>query len=193
MSINPNVVWLLKALNKIYPPVPLDEDTLTIWNMVLGELTRPEFEMALATYLRSNSAFFPRPGQLFQLVRPDEDSQQEAQLMADKIWNTMCSKGDDKQAIEEAKQKLGEIGWAYVESCGGWYGLKKRFQFVTGDPSSSIAQIRNSVQGILKRKKTGQILLPGGAGDVMKALGFEMKSIPKISGEDDLDIANEEY
>ena len=49
-------------------------------------------------------------------------------LILERMFQAQSSFGTDKIAMERAKEKIGEIGWAYIQTCGGWHSFWMRCQ-----------------------------------------------------------------
>ena len=161
-SINPAVVWTLKILIALHPNMNLSEDLIIAWNLILGDLSRQELADALETFLKSDqSKFFPKPGQLYALARPQPDLEGEAALLTDKIYYCLESYGSDAYGTERAKERIGELGWVYIQNLGGWTKFTTTVGMVEmSELGGEKARTRKSLMGILERQKCGLPLVP---------------------------------
>lgn len=95
--------------------------------------------------------------------KPPEEKD-EATALAMLIWNRI-SKGDDKRALEETKQLVGELGWHVIEVLGGMTQLCNTM--MDDDRGTFIAQTRDAIKG-MRHKFENQKSLSNGGFDAVK-------------------------
>lgn len=135
-----------------------------IWLSILSPLSPEELALAVKAYLLDpNNKFFPLPGQIYGIARPEIDPDIEAQTIVDVIFNLLGSCGADTKAIERAESRLCLVGNAYIKSIGGWSKFSSDMQLVDGDISTLKAQIRKGIVNCIERHRH-------------KAKGFEDKN-----------------
>lgn len=176
MKTKSDIVTLLKGFCDAYEK-PMTEPLINIWATVLGDLSPEELSRASKEYLRGpNCAFFPKPGQIYQLARPDQ-SEGEASLIADRIW-AACSYGTDSVGTERAKTFIGELGWAVVENHGGWSSFNRSVTSIDQGPILK-AQWRKSVSEMMLKKKRGEPITQQLTNDgiSLKTLGVDLKTL----------------
>ena len=167
----------LKGLAEIYDK-KITNDLMKIWNAVLQELTEEELAKGIKAYvLDPKHEFFPKPGQIYGLARPQGNKEEEAALIVDRIFFALSSYGKDSYGTRRAREKIGELGWLYIENQGGWD------QFGSGVENDSVptlkSQARKSIMGLIQRKRSDMPMTPEQENKVitLQSLGIEMKKL----------------
>jgi len=142
----------LHGLARIFDQV-VDAQLTAIWLSVLGELSDEELVTAVKAYcLDAESKFFPKPGQIYRLARPEFDTKEEAAVIADHIFAALRAYGADSVGTAKARQKIGEIGWNWIINCGGWSTFVCRGIEEEQVPALQ-AQCRLAILGLLSKQK----------------------------------------
>lgn len=148
----------------------LSEVLVEIWSTALSQLTQAELRRGVEKYLLSNSPSFPKPGQIYALARPEHDAvviEAEAQRIANLVFDCL-SYGDQTyggnypSSAERARTKMGEIGWQYIQACGGWSKFVQGFAYdgATADLATAKAQARKMIIGLLQNQSTAKNQAP---------------------------------
>jgi hypothetical protein len=171
-----DILLALKVLSVSYNKV-IDDDTYLVWEAVLRDLTPLEIDKAVMAYSRDpENSFFPPPGKIYGLARPQGDKEEEASLIADRIFAALRAYGTDTLGTDRAHMKIGDLGWTYIENQGGWPTFVGS---VRSDDDVPIlkAQCRRSIMGLIQRKRSDIPLLPDTQPVTLKSLGLEMRQL----------------
>lgn len=168
-----DIVELLIGFGDAYEKV-ISDPLIQIWNSVLGDLSPEEVAFGAKLYLRGPTcAFFPKPGQIYQLARPPVDYETEATLIVDEIFAlTWCGANDG----DRAKKSLSERAWAYIEQRGGWYKFASEMQQGGINLDILKSQMRKGVMGMQQRQTNATLALENKEVS-LKSLGITMKSL----------------
>jgi hypothetical protein len=176
-----NIIFTLKGLTEIYDKVVSDE-LIEIWVSILKDLTPEELAKGVHAYVIGNHPFFPKPGQIYVLARPQIDTDQEASLIADRIFSSIRSYGTDPLGTERARNKIGELGWQYIQNEAGWDSFSRSIKSEDDIPILK-AQVRRSLMGLIERKKK-DIDQPVAIGEpvrTLESLGIQMKQLNDVN------------
>jgi hypothetical protein len=173
----------LHGLARIFDQV-VDAQLTAIWLTVLGELSDEELVAAVKLYcIDAESKFFPKPGQIYRLARPEFDTKEEAAIIADNIFAALRAYGTDSVGTERARLKIGEIGWNWIANSGGWDTFVNRGIEEEQVPVLQ-SQCRLAILGFLfKRKYDKESLQNETKVRSLKDFGLTIKSID-IKSED---------
>lgn len=144
----------LIALETLFPHSGVDFTNKDVAQNWVKELAKLSDEQLSTVFQESRKLErFPSLGQMLAFVKPKKDLNGEAALIADKIVHAIERYGWNNP--RQARECIGEVGWALVENSGGWTA-------VTNVPSyeqlaTYKAQWRNSVKAILNKVESGQI------------------------------------
>lgn len=180
MPSRPDVVLVMLGLSKIYD-YTLSDPLIEIWNRVLRDLSKAELEFAVDEYVRGGSPFFPKPGQIYQLVRPNqkiENAEADAQIIVEKIYSVQASVGTDAEGCAKARERIGEAGWEYIKLVGGWYVFWMRCQ-TEGVDSTIKSQTRKALLGLMNQQKQTEVRTQIEFKNLAQQIGLKMQSIPE--------------
>lgn len=169
-----DILLAMKGLSEIYER-KITDDLMSIWQSVLKDLSQEELAKGVEAYVLDPSRdFFPKPGQIYALARPQGNKEEEAALITDRIFACLSSHGKDDYGTKRAREKIGELGWMYIEQTGGWskFGL----ELDNGDVPTMKSQARKSIMGLIQRK-ISDMSLPEQKPRSLKSLGIEMKQL----------------
>ena len=188
MNPNPEILKVLSVFCTIHSK-PITESLIQVWDLILSELTPEELALAAKDYATgSQCEFFPNPGQLYRLARPEVNTEGEATLIAERLWSA-CSYGTDPIGETRAKTFINsEFGWAVVQNNGGWYTFNTSVTDMEQGPILK-SQWRKAIVEMMGKKKRGESLVPRldpdsirlkqSAQDILKTLGITMKTIER--------------
>jgi hypothetical protein len=147
------IIWhQLAGLTKIYEQ-ELTDELVDIWTTIFEGISEQEFIQGIVKYcLDPESKFFPKPGQIYSLIRPESDSNSQAALIADSIFTALRNYGADSIGKAKARSKIGEIGWQWVERIGGWQIFIESVVNEEQVPTLK-AQCRMALKGLISKQK----------------------------------------
>lgn len=125
-------------------------ETVGLWCAVLFDVKPQDIRGASIQYLRGNSPFFPKPGQILAIARPTASAEQEASLVADALITAAESYGFDPIGVAKAEEKVGKLGVEYLRRNGGF----EKFVLSIGhvDNITNVkAQLRRSITGLINQ------------------------------------------
>lgn len=141
----------------------LEDVPKALWEAVLHDLTDEEIKEGGIRYLRSGNPFFPKPGQIYEIIRPQSNLEDEASVVVDKIFSEIAKCDyNTERGCEKTLRSVDAIGQEFFRLNGGVFAYIKSFK--TGD-SLSVAkgQARRTVEGLLRKNlKDKQIGISGG-------------------------------
>jgi hypothetical protein len=154
--MTPNLLMkTLYGLSKIFDQ-NISDELVSIWSVVLGDLTDEELLKSVKAYcLDAESKYFPKPGQIYRLARPEMNTKEETAWISDQIFTSLRLYGTDAIGTERARHKIGEIGWAWIISCGGWASFVTSVISEEQVPTLK-AQCRMALLGLMAKKKWEQ-------------------------------------
>jgi hypothetical protein len=180
LAVTENEIMVtLRGLGTIYDK-EISEDLLQIWCSVLQGVTSEELTRAVRVYVTAaENVFFPKPGQIHAIAKGIVDLESEAVQITDSIFYCLRSYGPDPLGIDRTKKKIGEIGWLYIQSIGGWEAFVISVRSEDDVPIIK-SQVRKSIMGLLQRKRSGfpdRIHEKLEAVEAFKRLGIKMKEL----------------
>lgn len=155
------------------------KDLVDIWCAVLSDLSEEEIIAGVTTYVRNDNPFFPKPGQIYALIRPQQNGEQEATLIAERIISQLGPNGGPSEFnAKRAKLRIGEIGWKYIQEYrNGWAAFSDSFDEDTNLETAK-SQIRKGLMSLLIDKNASMTLLANGESQRnLASFGLEMRSI----------------
>jgi hypothetical protein len=141
------IVESLYALAALYD-YEVPEEIIPIWQAALSDLTIEELNLAIKLYVLSNQPFFPKPGQLYSLIKNPFEVKTQASNIADSIFTSVRLYGSDKVGTARARLKIGDIGWQYILNNGGWELFIESVSSEEVVPTMK-AQARISIEGLI--------------------------------------------
>lgn len=143
------IIWQqFLGLTKIYDQ-ELTDDLVDIWATIFEGFSEEEFIQAIVKYcLDPGSKFFPKPGQIYSLARPESDPTSKAAVIADSIFTALARFGADAVGKQKARDLIGDIGWQWVERNGGWQAFSQS-GIVNEQVPTLKAQCRMALIGLL--------------------------------------------
>lgn len=146
------VTKILRGMALVYPTEITDE-LVQIYCLVLQELSIQELNQAVIRYMRSDIAFFPKPGQLLAMLKPTDEDQ--AAEVAARILTAMRKYGGDyPEHHQKARECMGEIGWHVVQLQGGWSAMLTNTSL---DTDIGQAQWRKLALSVIRKDSLGQL------------------------------------
>ena len=124
------------------------DEIIPLWQSTLSELTIEELKLSIKLYVLSNQPFFPRPGQLYSLIKKPIEVKTQASNIADSIFSSVRLYGSDKVGTARARLKIGDIGWQYILNNGGWVLFIESVSSEEVVPTMK-AQARISIEGLI--------------------------------------------
>lgn len=97
----------------------------------------------------------PLPGDLIALLSKNVAPEHRANEAANAIYSAMQTVGYNKPA--EARTRLGDLGWAVVQSMGGWESLCQGT--LTARRENFVAQARDQALSVLARQKADHMAI----------------------------------
>jgi hypothetical protein len=186
--MRPVIIIQLNGLAVTYDK-EVTKDMITIWEAVLSDLTDEEIRMAVTAYVRSDKGHFPRPGQIYSLVKPQENEDHEAILITERIMSQIGPNGGDSAFnCNRAKMRIGEVGWRYItEYRSGWSAFCNSFDENTNLEVAK-SQIRKALVGLLIQKNSSMSMIDNENEQPrsLRSFGIEMKSVGSKNGSIDL-------
>ncbi len=134
--------------------VQLNKAAIDIWMRVLADLSPAEFQVALDKYLfdPQTGKYFPKPWQIYSIARPKRNEEDEAVLIVDNMLYSQRHYGPDSIGEKRAMQKIGPIGWVYIQNTGGWAAFVNSI-LSEDDVPIVRAQLRRSITATLRSKQ----------------------------------------
>ncbi len=174
VSMNRVILASLTGLGMVYRQ-KITKELLQIWEGVLGECTDQEILSALTIYARGDNAFFPKPGQIYSLIKAPKDLEAEAMLITENIVSQVATSGGESEYnAKRARMKIGDIGWKYItEYRNGWASFSRSLDHQNLDITKS--QIRKGLISLLTQKNAG-ISLPCEPQRSLSSFGIELRS-----------------
>lgn len=123
---------------------PNIQATAAVWYDHFRDVSPRDFmEIIKAASLRFKE--FPSLADLKILLFGDPMA--EADALPDIIWSCICDYGQQAAKIPRIKERLGPLGWAFVESVGGWSAICN--QATHNDQAPTLkAQWRNGIKSV---------------------------------------------
>lgn len=119
-GVRSDITEVVLAFGEAYQKT-ISDNIIQYWNQVLNDISPVELTRAVKTYLTGPECkFFPQPGQIYALAKPD-DTKEEAVILAAKIIGAISKFGPYR--VTDVKEYLGELGWEVVTLRGGWQNL----------------------------------------------------------------------
>ena len=98
---------------------PMNQAVLSMMIDVLQDLPFEDVDRAYDAYLKDpKNNFFPMPGTIRAMVRPEPDDNSLAQLAAAAVVEAVKRHGYSQPA--DAREMMGELAWTTVQRLGGW-------------------------------------------------------------------------
>lgn len=171
------ILSALRGFAEIYDK-PISDELQKIWTNVLSDLTQDELDRAVKAYiLDPKNVFFPKPGQIYGLAKPQGDKEEEAALIADRIFTCLRDHGSDSFGTNRARTRIGELGWNAIQNQGGWDAFI-RSVISESDVSTLKSQMRKSIMGLIQRERSGiSGNVPNPNQVSIESLGVKMKEL----------------
>ena len=139
----------------------ISDQVLKMYVYDTKDFTIDEMRKAFEIYRNSSeSNFFPLPGSLKRMIRPEPNEEDESLELASIIFEAVKKFGYINPT--KAREFIGELGWSVLEGFGSWAHF---CQLLSVENQGIIrAQIRDSAKAKLRRAKAGRTELPPGYG-----------------------------
>lgn len=115
---------------------------------------------------------FPVPADFMEILNPPLQDSDEGIEVANRIISAIGKYGYTNP--EQAKEFMGDIAWAVVESWGGWQHICENFR--CDDEGINRAQLRETAKTMIRRERQGRRQLPPMFAEVVGVLSdrFDM-------------------
>lgn len=98
--------------------IELTDEMIHLYFVALQDLNLQQIRQACLAVIKGTKPFFPTAGELRAKLQPE--TKEDAAIIADAIFSALRLYGSDSVGTERAKNKIGDIGWAWIKSIGGW-------------------------------------------------------------------------
>lgn len=170
----------LNALCNYYSR-PANPQTIAMMVDDLSDFSLGEVMNSIKVYRRNpKNRVFPLPAQLIEIIRPQENTRNEAVEAAARIVEAVSKFGYSNPS--EAKMFVGDLGWRVVERNGGWLYVCENLG-VNLNVNSFQAQARDLAMATIERKNQGldeQAPQLKSRIEVVKELNMAMNDLNKV-------------
>lgn len=162
------------AVMAAYFRVQMDDTVLRMYAEDLSDLPFEQVMSALVTFRKDpKNRFMPLPAQIRDIVEPVVTPEQRAREIAARIEGAIVKFGHPNRL--EAKEFIGEEGWAVVERYGGWGHLCENHG-LSISPASFHAQVREQLTTTFKHQVGDSTHAIAGA-QILKAISGKREGV----------------
>ena len=143
---------IIKSLGNLYNK-NLDINSIEMMINLLKQYEFEKIKLAYETHLSGPKGnFFPMPNQIIEILNPSLSTEAKANQIARMIPEAISKYGYPNPS--EAKTFIGEIGWQFVQSKGGWFEVCN-YHGNLWDAGTFFAQARDSAKAIIEASAIG--------------------------------------
>lgn len=169
------------VLTASYYGFNLNPQILTMYVDDLSDLPIDQVIWAYGEYRKNpKNRVSPLPAQIREIVQPNISEDDQANLIASKITESINKFGWNKP--NEVKEYVGSIGWAAIEGWGGWLYICENHG-KNLNPTAFNAQNRGNIKSMLLENKVQVVSTPMIEHNEIKQIensSFDFGMLPKI-------------